>query len=615
MKKFRYNILLKIILDIILVFLSLYFAISLNYEKIMPISKSYLILCILIIFTQTIIFTYNNVYSNFSRYLDIKNIENIFFSVSLTFVIFGLFNILDLDKFKYIFKFINLKILFFYTIIFIILNIFSKILIKFILYDIKFKYNKDIKNKTCAIYGAGSTGYEISNLIDREKYYKIKYFIDDDKKKIGRSINGIDIVDFEQLKSDEKIDIIFVCIPSISSFENQKIIKKIKKIKINYKIIPSFKNFFDGNVQNFFKNYSLSKNNILDESHANILYQKLRDKNILITGVAGSIGREIMFQMLKFPVKKVVGIDFNELGLSELKKDIENLTSSSKFNYDLLLANLCDKRRLEKIIEKNLPDIIYHAAAYKHVDIVEENPHVAVKNNIISIINIIDIIQQKNLKSQFIFISTDKAVNPINFMGMSKRIGEILTISMNVIQKNKNFTCVRFGNVIGSSGSLIPIINKQISNGGPITLTDVNATRYFMTIQDAVSLTIQSQIIGETGKINVLNMGKPINISDIINKILLQNNIKIKNNSNKNFNGIEIKITGLKPGEKLHEELFHNELTDANKNSKIFIERCNYHLNMEEVRKLENNLLNTNDLDEKKIRNYLNEIIVNAKKI
>lgn len=368
-------------------------------------------------------------------------------------------------------------------------------------------------------------------------------------------------------------------------------------------------------MQNFFKNYSLSKNNILDESHANILYQKLRDKNILITGVAGSIGREIMFQMLKFPVKKVVGIDFNELGLSELKKDIENLTSSSKFNYDLLLANLCDKRRLEKIIEKNLPDIIYHAAAYKHVDIVEENPHVAVKNNIISIINIIDIIQQKNLKSQFIFISTDKAVNPINFMGMSKRIGEILTISMNVIQKNKNFTCVRFGNVIGSSGSLIPIINKQISNGGPITLTDVNATRYFMTIQDAVSLTIQSQIIGETGKINVLNMGKPINISDIINKILLQNNIKIKNNSNKNFNGIEIKITGLKPGEKLHEELFHNELTDANKNSKIFIERCNYHLNMEEVRKLENNLLNTNDLDEKKIRNYLNEIIVNAKKI
>jgi len=615
MKKFRYNILLKIILDIILVFLSLYFAISLNYEKIMPISKSYLILCILIIFTQTIIFTYNNVYSNFSRYLDIKNIENIFFSVSLTFVIFGLFNILDLDKSKYIFRFINLKILFFYTIIFIILNILSKILIKFILYDIKFKYNKDIKNKTCAIYGAGSTGYEISNLIDREKYYKIKYFIDDDKKKIGRSINGIDIVDFEQLKSNEKIDIIFVCIPSISSFENQKIIKKIKKIKINYKIIPSFKNFFDGNVQNFFKNYNLSKNNILDESHADILSQKLRDKNILITGVAGSIGREIMFQMLKFPVKKVVGIDFNELGLSKLKKDIENLASSSKFDYDLLLANLCDKRRLEKIIEKNLPDIIYHAAAYKHVDIVEENPHVAVKNNIISIINIIDIIQQKNLKSQFIFISTDKAVNPINFMGMSKRIGEILTISMNVIQKNKNFTCVRFGNVIGSSGSLIPIINKQISNGGPITLTDVNATRYFMTIQDAVSLTIQSQIIGETGKINVLNMGKPINISDIINKILLQNNIKIKNNSNKNFNGIEIKITGLKPGEKLHEELFHNELTDANKNSKIFIERCNYHLNMEEVRKLENNLLNTDDLDEKKIRNYLYEIIVNAKKI
>ena len=615
MKKFRYNILLKIILDIILVFLSLYFAISLNYEKIMPISKSYLILCILIIFTQTIIFTYNNVYSNFSRYLDIKNIENIFFSVSLTFVIFGLFNILDLDKSKYMFRFINLKILFFYTIIFIILNILSKILIKFILYDIKFKYNKDIKNKTCAIYGAGSTGYEISNLIDREKYYKIKYFIDDDKKKIGRSINGIDIVDFEQLKSNEKIDIIFVCIPSISSFENQKIIKKIKKIKINYKIIPSFKNFFDGNVQNFFKNYNLSKNNILDESHADILSQKLRDKNILITGVAGSIGREIMFQMLKFPVKKVVGIDFNELGLSKLKKDIENLASSSKFDYDLLLANLCDKRRLEKIIEKNLPDIIYHAAAYKHVDIVEENPHVAVKNNIISIINIIDIIQQKNLKSQFIFISTDKAVNPINFMGMSKRIGEILTISMNEIQKNKNFTCVRFGNVIGSSGSLIPIINKQISNGGPITLTDVNATRYFMTIQDAVSLTIQSQIIGETGKINVLNMGKPINISDIINKILLQNNIKIKNNSNKNFNGIEIKITGLKPGEKLHEELFHNELTDANKNSKIFIERCNYHLNMEEVRKLENNLLNTDDLDEKKIRNYLYEIIVNAKKI
>ena len=221
----------------------------------------------------------------------------------------------------------------------------------------------------------------------------------------------------------------------------------------------------------------------------------------------------------------------------------------------------------------------------------------AVTNNVMSLLNILECIKkEKNIS--FIFISTDKAVKPVNYMGKSKRLGEIIVCSMNDISLSNNFSCVRFGNVIGSSGSLIPILNEQISNGGPITITDKNASRYFMTVQDAVNLTIQASDIPNRGLINVLNMGVAINIYELVKKILKDNNILVSDMGDKN--SIKIDFIGLRPGEKLHEELYHKEKVQNSKNEKIIQEICDVRLDEDNFFQLKN------DLDEANKKNDIN---------
>ena len=254
-----------------------------------------------------------------------------------------------------------------------------------------------------------------------------------------------------------------------------------------------------------------------------------------------------MFQISRLNINELIAIDFNELSLSKLKKDFDNISNEINFSKHFYLINLNNRNLLNKIIKNHNPDFIFHAAAYKHVDVVETNPIEAVSNNLSSLINILECTkEQTNLT--FIFVSTDKAVNPINHMGKSKRMGEIIVCSMNKIYPKNNYSCVRIGNVIGSSGSLIPILNEQISKGGPITITDKAASRYFMTVQDAVNLTLETSNMKNKGLINVLNMGEPINIYSMILKILNDSNVELYNENKKN--GIKINMIGLRPGEK-----------------------------------------------------------------
>ena len=274
-----------------------------------------------------------------------------------------------------------------------------------------------------------------------------------------------------------------------------------------------------------------------------------------------------MVQISRVNVDELIAIDFNELNLSNLKKDFDTISSENNFTKYFYLKNLNKKELLNNIIKKHKPDFIFHAAAYKHVDVVEVNPIEAVSNNLLSLINILNCTKELN-NMTFIFVSTDKAVNPINHMGRSKRVGEIIVCSMNKIIPKNNYSCVRFGNVIGSSGSLIPILNDQISKGGPITITDKEATRYFMTVQDAVNLTIEASNMENRGLINVLNMGEPINIYSMVKKILKDSNIEINNQNKKD--GLGVDFIGLRPGEKLHEELYHKDKTLVSKDKKIF---------------------------------------------
>ena len=281
---------------------------------------------------------------------------------------------------------------------------------------------------------------------------------------------------------------------------------------------------------------------------------EFKDKVALVTGGAGSIGQEICFQLNTLNVKKIFCLDSNEYSLASLKKKAQSLNIK---NFEFILLDLTNKDLLKNFFEKNKIDIVFHAAAHKHVDIVEENIKYSCKNNLLSILNILDISNSFEVEN-FIFVSTDKAVRPSNVMGLTKRCGEILTYFYSQKNLNRNYSSVRFGNVIGSSGSLLEILRRQISNGGPITLTDKDASRFFMTISDAVSLVLKGAALKINGKILVLNMGNPINIYELIKSFLKENKLTEKNLTNNNGD-IEIKIIGLRKGEKLHEELFYSD--------------------------------------------------------
>ena len=317
----------------------------------------------------------------------------------------------------------------------------------------------------------------------------------------------------------------------------------------------------------------------------------------MITGAAGTIGEEICYQLITENPSNLILIDKNEVGISNLSQKLNKIdTKNTKIK--LVLTNLCFRSSIKKVISEEKPDFIFHAAAYKHVEIVEDNAISSVFNNVISLLNVLELTQmQANLK--FVFISTDKAVEPVNYMGKSKRLGEIITNSFNFMGKeNKNKYCsVRFGNVIGSSGSLIPKIQNQINNNTEITVTDIKATRYFMTISDAVNLTLQAAQLNDDGKIYVLDMGEPINIYELVKKILI--------NSNRSDLIKKIKITGLRNGEKLHEKLFYHQNSQTTSNKLIFSEKIKKVYSDNEIEIIKKKLHSALENDE---TNYLDEI-------
>lgn len=411
--------------------------------------------------------------------------------------------------------------------------------------------------KKIVIYGAGDLGDAVArSMLRTDNKYDVIGFIDDDPRKIGRKVHNLPVLsnrqDLSKIVKKYHVEEIIIAINAQQSDWLREFIKECRQYHISCRIAPRLSDMLSNDVH--IKNIDivdLLKRDPKDLDEKQI-ERFLSKKRILITGAAGSIGSELVRQAMRFKPEKIILVDTSEYGLykleEELASSIEQLKATCQVKFCLM--NICQKQPLEKLMMKEKPEIVFHAAAYKHVPLLEENPFSGIQNNIQGTIHIADLSDQIAVE-KFVLISTDKAVRPTNIMGASKRVCELYIQNLNLKSKTE-FVSVRFGNVLGSSGSVIPKFLQQINKGGPITVTHPKVTRYFMLIQEAVELVMQAASIGHGGEIFILNMGKPVLIKEMAEDLIfLAGKVPYKE--------IDIEFTGLRPGEKLYEELLIDE--------------------------------------------------------
>ena len=428
-------------------------------------------------------------------------------------------------------------------------------------FAIRRMYNEVYKNTTdkmnTLIYGAGDGGTMLMRTLsqDTNSKFKIKAFVDDDPKRVGTQINTIKIYSPKVAMTPEfiekySIDVMIVAIPSLTQERNKEIIEQGLALNLIVKSIPAFDKWVDG---------KLSTNQIQDIKIEDMLGRKpiilgksnvireINDKVVLVTGAAGSIGSEICRQVMQYNPSKLIMLDQAESPLYDFQFEMNNTEDfkEKKHRMAFVITNVKDPVRMREVFETYHPQVVFHAAAYKHVPFMEENAYEAVYVNVFGTKLVADLSVEYGVE-KFVMISTDKAVNPTNVMGATKRIAEIYTQSR---QGNTKFITTRFGNVLGSNGSVVPLFRKQIEQGGPITVTDRRITLYFMTIPEACSLVLEAGSIGEGGDIFVFDMGEKVRIWDLAEKMR-----KLAHRPE-----IEIIETGLRPGEKLYEEVLANE--------------------------------------------------------
>ena len=410
--------------------------------------------------------------------------------------------------------------------------------------------------KKVAIYGAGSAGIQLASALKVSHEMEIIAFFDNNNSLHGTYLAGIKVLHPNKLKIlalRGKIDEVLIAIPSASKSTLSSILKQIEDYSVRVRILPGLTDLAQGKISVS----ELKEVDITDllgryevEAKHNLINANIKDKVVLITGAGGSIGSEISRQSIKNGASKILLLDSNEYALYSIKNEIETLSESHEV-YSIL-ASVNNKKRIIQVCNAFGVDTIYHAAAYKHVPLVEENPFEAVQNNIFGTLSCALAAIESNVDT-FVLVSTDKAVRPTNIMGATKRFAELILQSLSVDCKTR-MTMVRFGNVIGSSGSAIPLFQQQIKNGGPVTVTHREVTRYFMSIPEAAQLVIQAGAMGKGGDVFVLDMGEPVEIYELAKRLINLSGMEVKDEKNPNGD-IEIVFTGLRPGEKLYEEL------------------------------------------------------------
>lgn len=428
----------------------------------------------------------------------------------------------------------------------------------------------NVKNKRLLIIGAGSAAMVmIKDLAGNDNLnYDVVGFIDDDKAKQNAIIYGVKVLgdryDIQRICKQREVDEILIAIPSARAADRREILEICNETGCKTKILPSIDQIITGtDIKHHVREVEiedlLARDPIqLDNTE---ISGYIEGKTILVTGGGGSIGSELCRQIMKFAPRKLVILDIYENNAYDLQMELNAAYGREKI--DVVIASVRDKERLRKVFEKYRPYIVFHAAAHKHVPLMESNPSEAIKNNVFGTLNTVQCADEYGAK-RFVLISTDKAVNPTNIMGATKRVCEMIVQCAQANSKTE-FVAVRFGNVLGSNGSVIPLFKKQIEAGGPVTVTHKDITRFFMTIPEATQLVLQAASFASGGEIFVLDMGEPVRIYDLAKNLIRLSGYKPNED-------IRIEICGLRPGEKLYEELLMNEEGLKNtEHDKIFI--------------------------------------------
>ena len=425
--------------------------------------------------------------------------------------------------------------------------------------------------KNVLIYGAGSSGRQLAEALSQSSEYKPVAFIDDQKDLIKQSLNGIRIYTdaaLPDLINKYQIQEVLLALNTPSKQKYNQIINRLKDFPVHLRILPSVSELAQGKV----KIGDLREVNIDDVlgrekvgPNWSLLHTDIEDKVVMVTGAGGSIGSELCRQILNLGANKLILFEQSELALYNIDKEL----NKHKGVVYPILGSVTDQTRLERVCQKFSVETIYHAAAYKHVPMVEFNSTEGVTNNIFGTLNCAQAAINSKVKT-FVLISTDKAVRPTNTMGATKRSAELVLQALAKHQNSTRFSMVRFGNVLDSSGSVIPLFRQQIQKGGPVTVTDKAIIRYFMTIPEAVELVIQAGAMAHGGEVFVLDMGEPIKIFDLAVKMIHLSGLSVKDKENPDGD-IEIRITGLRPGEKLFEELLIGDNVNKTKHPMIMM--------------------------------------------
>ena len=550
--------LVKFLIDIFLLNVSLVISIFLKYDQLQITNKN---INILIYFNLSfcIIYFILKIYNNSWRFSGTSEYMSLVFLSSSTTILSYMIRIfLRLD---------TKSSLYFETwIIFTFLLIVSRFLM--FLTRMKGIGKNDINSENVLIYGAGEAGVLLvkESRINPNFPYRIVGFLDDNPNKKGGKVYGLKVLggleDIEKVVEKNDVSKIIISMPSVEQSKISSILKELNKLKdISVKILPNVDNLIEeGNLSTQLRNIKLEDLLGREEIKINTkeVFDFIQDKIVFVTGGGGSIGSELINQIAKYNPKRIINIEINEnasyLMELELKRKYPYL------DYKTEIASVRDLDKLDMLFDKYKPEILFHAAAHKHVPLMENNPEEAIKNNIFGTKNVAECCLKYKLES-VVLISTDKAVNPTNVMGATKRVCEMIFQKYSEKNSNTKFMAVRFGNVLGSNGSVIPIFSKLIEEGKNLTLTHKDIIRYFMTIPEAAQLVIEAATIGKGGEILILDMGEPVKIYD-----LAKNMIKLSGSN------VGIDIVGLRPGEKLFEELLYDvNSSEKTSNNKIFI--------------------------------------------
>ena len=510
---------------------------------------------LVVILVRLISFVISKTYKGVVRYTGAKDASRIFFIVLAGSLMLYFINIItrQLILGHYI---IPHSVIIIDALVTIFIMISSRLAIKAIYFETK---NPEKEKTHVIIYGAGESGIITKRTLDRDAAvrYKVVGFIDDDEKKKGRSLEGVFIFSSDKLQeliTENQVESVILSIQNLSPAKKNSIIDACLKYGVRVLNVPPVAKWINGELS-FNQIKSINIEELLERDPIKLdnglINEQLNDKIILITGAAGSIGSELARQCAKFNPRMLVLLDQAESPLHEL--ELEFNEKSLSFKHEVVIGDVRNKDRLQHVFKTFKPQIVFHAAAYKHVPMMENNPSESILTNILGTKTVADLAVENNVE-KFVMISTDKAVNPTNVMGASKRIAEIYTQSLGKNSTstgsvtNTKFITTRFGNVLGSNGSVIPRFKKQIEQGGPITITHPDITRFFMTIPEACQLVLEAGCMGNGGEIFVFDMGKSVKIVDLARNMIKLSGLKENTD-------IKIIYTGLRPGEKLYEEL------------------------------------------------------------